>query len=262
MSDIESGLEALVGEIKSRGIRSIALPPLGSGLGGLDWTQVRAAIKRSLSVLTDVTITVFEPSGTPDPAVLRNKEVPTMTAGRAALIGLMDRYIAGLLDPFITLLEVHKLMYFMQEAGQPLRLRYVKAPYGPYAENLRHVLTAVEGHFVAGFADSGDKPGKDIALVPGAVKDAKEFLEGHCDTKARLDRVAALVDGFETPFGLELLSTVHWLASHEGIKDPDSIVRATYEWNERKKQFTERQIRLAIDRLARDRWVPDASHVV
>lgn len=261
MSDIEAGLEALAGEIKSRGIRSVALPPLGSGLGGLDWPDVRAAIEKLLSGLPDVAITVFEPSGAPDPAVLRNREVPTMTAGRAALIGLMDRYIAGLLDPFITLLEVHKLMYFMQEAGEPLRLRYVKAPYGPYADNLRHVLNAVEGHFVTGFADGGDRPGKEIALVPGAVHDANEFLEGHSATRARLDRVATLVDGFETPFGLELLSTVHWLVAHESIAGTDSIVRSTYNWNERKRQFTDRQLRLALDRLVQNRWLPESVSV-
>jgi O-acetyl-ADP-ribose deacetylase (regulator of RNase III) len=259
LSDIEAGLDALRQEIKSRGIHSIAIPPLGSGLGGLNWPDVRAAIGSALADLPGVEITVFEPSGAADPAALRNREVPTMTAGRAALIGLMDRYIAGLLDPFITLLEVHKLMYFMQEAGEPLRLKYVKAYYGPYAENLRHVLSAVEGHFVTGFSDGGETPGKEVALVPGAMTDAEQFLAGHPDTKSRLERVAALVDGFETPFGLELLATVHWLAAHESIAGADEITKATYAWNERKKQFTDRQIRLAIDRLQRTQWILESA---
>ena len=56
-----------------------------------------------------------------------------MTAGRAALVALIHRYLSGLMDPFVTLLEVHKLLYFMQEAGEELRLQYAKAPYGPYA---------------------------------------------------------------------------------------------------------------------------------
>lgn len=89
-------------------------------------------------------------------------EVPTMTAGRAGLAELMNRYLAGLLDPFVTLLEVHKLMYLMQEAGEPLRLKYQKGPYGPYAENLRHVLQAIEDHLVSGYADGGDAPDKRI----------------------------------------------------------------------------------------------------
>jgi uncharacterized protein YwgA len=227
-------------------------------LGGLKWSDVRAAIERELSNLDNVTITVFEPSGTPDPAVLRNRKIPDMTSGRAALVGLIDRYLAGLLDPFVTLLEVHKLMYFMQEAGEPLRLRYVKAPYGPYAENLRHVLNAVEGHFVSGFSNGGEKPDKEIALVPGAVDDAIRFLKDHRDTQTRFERVGALVEGFESPFGLELLATVHWLVTHESIKEVDDIVRSAYAWNERKKQFSERQIRLAFDKLVRNGWISDA----
>ena len=71
----------------------------------------------------------------------RTTEAPKMTAAHAVLVRMIDRYVAGLLDPFASLIEVQKLMYFMQEAGQDLRLTYKKAPYGPYAANLRHVLT-------------------------------------------------------------------------------------------------------------------------
>jgi O-acetyl-ADP-ribose deacetylase (regulator of RNase III) len=261
LSDIESGLAALVREIKSRRIRSIALPPLGSGLGGLDWTDVRRAVEKALAPLEDVTVTVFEPNGAPDTAVVRNKKVPSMTPGRAALVGLIDRYLAGLLDPSVSLLEAHKLMYFMQEAGEPLRLRYVKALYGPYAENLRHVLHAVEGHLVTGYADGGDAPGKELTLIPGAVTDAQTFLEAHSETRHRLDRVAALVEGFESPFGLELLSTVHWVASRESVRTADAVVEHTYAWGDRKRQFSQRQIRLAIDVLGKKLWLPpDLSH--
>lgn len=255
LSDIEAGLDALVREIRSRGIHSIALPPLGTGLGGLNWADVRAAIDNALSPLQDVAITVFEPSGAPDPAVLRNKKVPSMTPGRAALVGLVNRYLAGLLDPFVSPLEVHKLMYFMQEAGEPLRLKYVKALYGPYAENLRHVLHAVEGHLVAGYADGGDAPEKELTLVPGAMNDAQAFLETHPETRSRFDRVAALVEGFETPFGLELLSSVHWVAAHEHVRTADDVVERTYAWGERKRQFSPRQIGLAIDVLRKKGWL-------
>lgn len=121
-----------------------------------------------------------------------------MTPGRAALLGLMRRYLSGLLDPFVTLLEVHKLMYFMQEAGEPLRLRYVQAPYGPYAENLRHVLAEIDGYYISGFGDGGEQPGKELSLVPGAAEDADMYLLDHPDVGARFKRVADLVEGFET----------------------------------------------------------------
>ena len=178
-----------------------------------------------------------------------------MTPGRAALVGLMHGYLGGLLDPFITLLEVHKLMYFMQIAGEPLRLKYRKGLYGPYAENLRHVLSAVEGHLVSGYADGGDVPDKQLELVPGAIEDASAFLERNTETRDRLDKVAALVEGFESSFGLELLSTVHWVAKNEHLRSLDDVVTKTYAWNCRKRRFSPRQIAIAVDVLSRKGWI-------
>lgn len=256
MEDIESGLEALAGEIRERGIRSIAIPPLGSGLGGLEWSEVRQRIELALADMDDVRVIIFEPKGAPAAEkMVRNREVPMMTPGRAALVELMHRYIAGLLDPFVTLLEVHKLMYFMQEAGEPLRLKYRKAPYGPYAENLRHVLNAIEGHMVSGYADGGDAPDKPLQLVPGAIEDATAFLGEHTETRERFDQVTKLVEGFESPYGLELLATVHWVMKHEQAASVDEVVSHIHAWNARKLQFTPRQIGLAVDVLSRKGWV-------
>jgi hypothetical protein len=184
-----------------------------------------------------------------------------MTPGRAALVALVARYLAGLMDPFVTLLEVHKLMYFMQEAGEPLRLHYAKAFYGPYAENLRHVLRAVEGRLLSGYTDGGDVPDNQLELVPGAVADAESFLAGHAATRARFDRVADLVQGFETPFGMELLATVHWVAAREGATTLHAAVEQTYEWNSRKRRFSERQIEVAWDTLGGKGWLPEAAQL-
>lgn len=255
MEDIESGLVALVQEIRNRNIRSIAIPPLGAGLGGLHWPDVRKRIENALAEITDLQVIVFEPNGAPAEAMRnRSTNVPKMTPGRAALVGLMDRYLGGLLDPFVTLLEVHKLMYFMQEAGAPLRLRYAKAPFGPFAENLGHVLRDIEGHLVSGYADGGDAPDKKLELVPGAVGDATTFLEDDVDTRARFDRVANLVQGFETPFGLELLATVHWVTKHEGAASEADAIDKVYHWGDRKKRFTERQIAMAYRTLSDKGW--------
>ena len=148
---IESGLEALLAEIRKLGIRSIAIPPLGSGLGGLAWTEVRRLIDRALAEVPEVEAEIYEPVGAPATAATRAVgPPPTMTPGCSALVGLIERYLSALMDPAITLLEVHKLMYFLQSAGEPLRLRYAKAWYGPYAENLRHVLADVESRLITG----------------------------------------------------------------------------------------------------------------
>jgi hypothetical protein len=146
-------------------------------------------------------------------------------------------------------------MYFMQQAGEPLRLKYKRGPYGPYAENLRHVLNAIEGHLVSGYADGGDTPNKHLELVPRAVEDATTFLQQHSNTHIRFDKVAELVEGFESPFGLELLSTVHWIIKNEPVRSVDELVHQTYTWNDRKRRFTPRQIALAADVLSSKDWV-------
>ena len=254
MEDIESGLVALRKDIQELGISSIAIPPLGSGFGGLNWGDVRQRIEQSLGDL-DVEVVVYEPGQAPDASVMaRTKEVPNMTVGRATLVTLVNRYLAGLLDPFITLIELHKLMYFMQEAGQPLRLNYRKHVYGPWADNLRHVLNAIEGHMVFGYADGGDIPNKQIKLVPGAVGDAKAFIATDHGAQERFARVSDMVQGFETPYGLELLATVHWLIRHEDVTSKEQAVIQTHAWNDRKKRFTPRQIGLAFDRLSESGW--------
>ena len=185
----------------------------------------------------------------------RPSKAPKLTPGRASLLGLMDRYLAALLDPFITLLEVHKLMYFLQEAGEPLRLRYVKGHYGPYAENLRHVLRTIEGYYITGYDDGGDAPAKQLSLVPGAVDDANNFLKAYPETDARFDRVVQLTEGFETSFGLELLATVHWVITRDDIREQDEVRRAVHKWGAKKWRFTPAQIDLARERLHKESWL-------
>lgn len=255
IEDIDAGLVDLVRVIEDRNIRSVAVPPLGSGLGGLDWADVRPRIEAALGGLDGVSVVVYEPSGAPAADVMVHKrDVPKMTEGRAALVGLMSRYLNALLEPFVSLLEVHKLMYFMQESGQPLKLKYKSARYGPYAENLTFVLREIEGYMVSGYADGGDSPSKPLEVVPGAVDEAATFLSSHEVTRERFNRVVDLVHGFESPDGLELLATVHWVA--KGAKGKEDVIVGVQGWSERKRrQFTSRQIGVAFDVLSSKGWI-------
>ena len=253
IEDISNGLDDLITIIEKYSIKSIAIPPLGSGLGGLDWKMVKKLIEEKLKNI-NCTVILFEPLEQKIEKSI-TKEIPKMTAGRAALIGLMDRYLKGLMDPFISLIEVHKLMYFMQESGEELRLKYKKAQFGPYADNLRHVLNTIEGHFISGYEDGGDAPTKQLKLIPKAVEDAKNYLINKKNTNENFVKVAKLVDGFETPFGLELLSTVHWIVKNENASNLEEVISKIYNWNERKKQFSEKQIKIALDVLIKNNWI-------
>ncbi|WP_126147192.1 type II toxin-antitoxin system antitoxin DNA ADP-ribosyl glycohydrolase DarG [Synechococcus elongatus] len=259
IEDIELGLKDLVNVIQKQHIRSVAIPPLGCGLGGLNWEEVRPLIIKAFQAVPEVAVFLFEPVGAPKAVVMATeKKVPAMTVGRAALLGLMRRYLAAVMDPTVTLLEVHKLMYFMQEAGEPLHLSYQKSFYGPYAENLRHVLIPIEGHFISGYGDGEDRPSKPLELKPSASEQAEKFLAEHEETQQRFSRVANLIYGFETAFGMELLATVHWVATREGAKTPEEAIKKVHQWNRRKRMFKHHHIYLAWTRLLQTNWLIEA----
>ncbi len=256
IEDIQAGLATLVEEVRRLKIQSIAIPPLGCGLGGLNWSDVRPLIEQAFNELPKVRVFVYEPAGAPAATEMaKEKKAPKMTIGRAALLGLMRRYLSAVMDPAVSLLEIHKLMYFMQEAGEPLKLNYSKGLYGPYAENLRHVLSIIEGHFISGYGDAEDNPGKQIELKLEAAEKAEAFLKDHPETQARVDQVAKLIEGFETPFGLELLATVHWIAFQERASDVSDAITKIYGWNNRKQMFKEQQIKLAWNLLGHQGWL-------
>ncbi len=260
IGDIQSGLKALIADVRRLGLRSIAVPPLGCGLGGLDWREVRPMIEEAFSALPDVHVLLYEPVGTPDAKAMPvGTARPRMTPARALFIKLMDAYAA--LEYSRTLLEVQKLAYFLQEAGEPLRLKYEAGHYGPYATNLNKVLEMMEGHFIRGYGDS-QKPQAEIELLPGAVEEATSFLAGRSDSLARLERVAQLIEGFETPYGMELLATVHWAAHRGGPKSdvpasgPDAAVEQIHAWNPRKQQvFKPEHIGTAWIHLGEHGWM-------
>jgi O-acetyl-ADP-ribose deacetylase (regulator of RNase III) len=260
LEDIESGLRALVSEVRRLGIRSIAVPPLGCGNGGQNWREVRPKIEHAFAALPDVHVLLFEPVGAPDAKAMPVGTVKTkLTLARALFIKLMDAYSA--LDYSRTLLEVQKLAYFLQESGESLRLGYEAGHYGPYAANLNKVLEVMEGHFIRGYGDS-QKRDAQIELLPGAVEEASDFLAGKTASLMRLKSVANLIEGFETPYGMELLATVHWVAHRGGPQadspaaSPDAAIRQVHEWNPRKRDvFKPDHVRTAWEQLERNGWM-------
>lgn len=260
LQDIEAGLEALVEDVKRLRIESLALPPLGCGHGGLVWEDVYPMIVQAFRSLPDVRVVVYPPGATPAAETMPNMtKRPNMTIGRATILGLIQSYSEPGYDYPITVLEIQKLAYFQQFAGEPLEYSFEKGAFGPYADELRHVLNRIEGHFIQGFADGQNKPDTAIRVLEEAVDEAKLALKEHTATQARIGRVARLIDGFETPFGMELLSSVHWIAVQENPDartDVNAAITGVHNWNERKrKSMHADHIRSAWQRLRDQGWI-------
>src|SRR5699024_9447357 len=251
LSYIKEGLNDLVSVLQSLDIKSIALPPLGCGNGGLDWSVVRPLIVDAFQDLP-IDIHLYEPAGAPplDQMIIRTKR-PKMTMGRAVMISAMENY-AGL-GYRMSSIEVQKIAYFLHEVGALPKLNFEKHFYGPYSENLNHVLQAMEGHFIRGDGDRTSEA--EIHLLKGAKEEAQNFLDEHPEAKDYLKQVSDLIFGFETPYDLELLSTVDWVLKENSGRRNDSefIVKAVQGWNRRKKRmFPENDIEQVRDYLVNE----------
>jgi len=258
LEDVESGLEDLIAKIRKLGIKSIAVPPLGCGNGGLPWNDVRPLIEEAFSHVPDVEVLLYAPVETPEAVAMPNRtERPPMTQGQAALISLIDRYLKGLLDPVVSLLEVHKLMYFLQTSGQDLRLKFEAKQKGPFASNLRHVLIRMESHYTTGYGDGKDRPDTRIDLLPGAVESAQDLLGMGAEISTRMDRVANLIEGYEDPYGMELLSSMHWvIVNNAGAKEERAVaIEEVLSWNAAKrKRLKPEHLDKAWERLTALGW--------
>ena len=185
---------------------------------------------------------------------------PVMTSARASVLLLLHRY--GCLGYELTLREVHELLYLLQFSGEKLQLRFTKETYGPYADNLRQVLQLFEGHFTIGFGDGRNSPETPIRLFLKALEEAEQFVAAHpqdsSETAKRFERVSQLIEGFELPYGMELLASVHWVATHpeEQATDLDSTLRAIHGWNDRKRRTMKPEhVRIAWQRLREKGWI-------
>ncbi|WP_242883409.1 type II toxin-antitoxin system antitoxin DNA ADP-ribosyl glycohydrolase DarG [Actinomadura litoris] len=275
LSDIEQGLANLARVLQEYEISSVAVPALGCGNGGLRWGTVRPIIIEALSELEGIEILLYPPTGAPEAKQMRvATKPPSITRGRAALIELMRRYMHTVeIENFVapqgvSLLEIQKLSYFLQISGEDLRLNFTRAKYGPYAENLNHVLQRIEGHYLRGYGDRSDLVLElhPIDILPGAIEVALDWLnENGADLTEHFIRIDKLLEGFASPYGLELLSTVHWVvlnSTEEQLPTSEAVITQVQEWSRRKKElFTPKHIVNAYKRLADQGWFNETSRL-
>lgn len=251
---INQGLEDLVLQSQKRNIKSIAIPPLGSGLGGLEWEVVKQKIIDNFYEINDIKVTVYEPRGNPKANNMPiNTPRPNMTRGRALLVKLLEFYFDKGYE--CSKIEAQKLAYFLQESGIDLRLKFVAHKFGPYADNLNHVLERIDGHFITGFGDRVNL--SEIKLISSSIKDADDFLKNDPEAKTSLFKVEKLIDGYETPLSMEVLATVHWVIEHEkfNVNNYEGIKEFIYKWNDRKASWQDSYIKKAISRLEEYSWI-------
>ena len=229
---IERGLENLIDIIHKYDIKSIAIPPLGPGNGGLDWYRVKDLIVSKLSSL-DCDIVVFEPG---HEAISAEKKV-TLTQARALLVYMLDRVQRE--GNEATAFSAVKSVYFLQKFGAEkiFNMKFEKYIYGPYCDQVRHVLHAIDGGYIRGFADMTKKPFEPFDVIPEKMSEVKYKVESDILLNDIVTRTCQFLDGFWDDFSLELMSSVDYLISVRPDASVDEVYDLLGAWNERKKKL-------------------------
>ena len=252
---IAKGLQDLHRIILDKNIKSIAIPPLGSGNGGLNWATVKSMIENTLGALSDVSIVVYEPTAQYQ-NVARRTGVEKLTPSRALISELVRRY--WMLGIECSLLEIQKLAWFMERATtmsglkDPMGLGFQANRYGPYAHRLHHLLDTLDGSYLQCEKRLGDARPADVIWFEQSRKEKIAVYLKSEEAKPytpALDKVSTLIDGFQSPLGMEVLATVDWLLEREGCKPSlDSIKKGLENWPAG-KQASERKAALFSDQM-------------
>ncbi len=263
---VRDGLRDLIRQIRDRQIRSVAVPPLGCGNGGLEWAHVRREIEAAFAELPEVDVVVFAPTSDYLNAAKR-AGVEELTPARALIAELVRRY--SILGIECALIEVQKLAWFLQRSigalhlEDPLRLQFAANRYGPYDDSLRHLLNNLDGSYLHSERRIADaKPFERVWFEDSKREQVALFLSSPEASQyvPALERAAAIIDGFESPLGMELLATVDWLLCREGAEPTLEGVKAGLRnWpggsdagRRKQRLFDDRMLALALRRLTEE----------
>lgn len=250
-SYIEEGLKDLVRVIKELKIKSIAIPPLGCGNGGLDWAKVKTMIEKSLGDLSDIEVLIYEPNDAVK-EILQKEELRKdihLTTGRAMILYALFKY-ERFGEP-ATVFAANKLAYFLQESGENLKLKFEQHTYGPYAQAMDKVLYALNGKYLKGLEQMSARPFEPIQLNYERYQEVVDFInkELSAEQKLRLDNLFKAIDGFESTLSLEVLSSTHFAKKKHPELTKDQLIDKV-QWTERKRHKIEPDyIALAYEHL-------------
>ncbi|MEU9808558.1 macro domain-containing protein [Mycobacterium sp. NPDC050853] len=260
LSYIEEGLTDLIRVIREHNITSIAVPPLGAGNGGLDWSDVEPRLIAAFNALPDVHVVLYPPAD--GIRLLAPPQNIRMTWGRAMLLEALRRYLSQrrATEPWedpagVSHLEIQKLMYFADAIEPRLALAFKPHRYGPYSEKVRHLLLNMEGAYTQGLGDATARALSydPISITDNGIQELNTFLESDPNAArvtTAIDAVVKTLDGFEGPYGVELLASTHWVATQQEARDPETAATAVRSWTQRKGRiYTDERVAVALERI-------------
>lgn len=247
---IEKGLDDLKKVLKKNGIESIAIPPLGSGNGGLDWCKVKQMIESKLSDL-DIDIIIYEPS-TEIKEHLKKERVK-LTDARALLLDVLYDLVKH--GEYVSEFSSEKVCYFLQRFGAKdiFKLNFQPNFYGPYSGKIRYVLNYLNGSYVMGYSDMNKRPFEPLLLIPDGYETVQKYIKNKPELQTISEKAKTFLNGFYSDFALELLSTIDFVSSELNICDRQEVSKALESWSDRKRSLfsNKKYIDISIEHLSK-----------
>jgi|SRR5690606_647149 len=229
---IEKGLDDLIRVIQEYKIKSIAIPPLGAGNGGLEWERVKKLIHRKLNQV-EADIVVFEPSQ--DIKDHLKTERIKLTDGRALLLFVLYDLVRN--GEFISEFSSEKVCYFLQRFGAEkyFKLKYTPNFYGPYSGKVKYVLNVLNGSYIMGYSGMSTKPFEPLSIVADGYDEVDTYVNSRKELSDIAIRTTRFLTGFYSDFTLELLSSLDYLSTKYKSTDPIFLKNKLEEWSDRKR---------------------------
>jgi O-acetyl-ADP-ribose deacetylase (regulator of RNase III) len=249
-SFVEDGLDDLINIIKLYQIKSIAIPPLGAGNGGLKWEKVKKIIEQKLSHL-DTEIFVYEP--TTEIKEQLAKERTKLTDARALLLYVLFDLVRN--GEYVSEFSSEKICYFLQRFGAKkyFKLDFEPKFYGPYSGKVRFVLNALNGSYLMGYSDMSKKPFEPLTLVADSYDTIQKYVESNQELSLIAQKTTKFLNGFYSDFALELLSSIDFIITKQNTFDETTIIQKLEEWSDRKRSLfsNPKYISISIKHLQR-----------
>lgn len=272
LSDIEQGLMYLKNHYKDWGITSLAVPPLGCGLGALDWRIVGPTLYRHLNGL-DIPVELFAPQGTPTheltPEFLANPS-------QAQLVEETNGSKSKIESGFISIIEAlrrlevlpyhwpigrtafQKICYFGTLLGLNTELKFYRASYGPFSNELKPKLTKLLNNGLV----TEEKTGNMFRVRVGKTfDDARKMYADEIEkSEQTIDKLVDLFCRLDTEKA-EIAATVDFAwrtmkVKHSGKATEGDVLNEVMEWKKRRKPAYDRnEVIQTIHNLAVHRWI-------
>lgn len=245
---VESGLDDLIRVLEEKNIKSVAIPPLGAGNGGLEWEKVKRIIENKLQDL-DVEIIVYEP--TIHIKEQLKKERVKLTDARALLLYVLYDLVGN--GEYVSEFSSEKVCYFLQRFGAKKYFKLDFSPnfYGPYSGKVRFVLNVLNGSYLMGYSDMNKKPFEPLTLISDGYETVKKHVESKPELVNIVDKTIELLTGFYSDFALELLSSIDFITTNQKSFEREVINEKLRKWSDRKRSMfsNPRYIDISINQL-------------